>query len=102
MINFLQMEYLVSLYFIEFDKKEVTFSELYKYEAELNKKIKEKKLSICFMSSNNYAIELVKTYPNCFRLLDNSIISLITEKELISKFISYLSVEFLSIINLNK
>lgn len=91
------MEYLAALTLIKSGKQEVSLSELDSYGIKVYKTFQEEKIDAVFLFSNKYALDLVRNYSDCFELSEDKskIKRLVSEKELISKFISYLSTDVL-------
>lgn len=100
MYNFIGMEYLAALALKKLNKQEILFSELDSYGIKVNKAFQEEKIDAVFLFSNKYALDLLRNYSGCFQLLENEIKikRLVSDEELISKFISYLSTDVLSAI----
>ncbi len=93
MVKFIGMEYLAALALIEQDKEEISLSDLNAFRIHVIKAFEDNHISSIFLFSDNYALELVRNYSDCFELTNNDTVlkRLVSNEELISRFISYLS-----------
>lgn len=93
MTTFIGMEYLAALALIKLDKEEISLSELNQFRVKVVKKFTEQKISSLFLFSENYALDMVRNYSDCFELTENDtrLRRKVEPCVLISKFIAYLS-----------
>ncbi len=92
MTKFIGMEYLAALALIKLDKEEISLADLNLFRINVVKAFKENDISSVFLFSDNYAIEIVRNYSDCFRLINGDVLKRIVPKEiLISRFLAYLS-----------
>ena len=92
------MEYLVALALIKMDREEISLTELNNFRVNVIKSFKEKNLTSVFLFSDNYAINLVRNYSDCFELVNNDSVlrRKVSKDSLISRFLSYLSNDILT------
>ena len=104
MCNFIGMEYLVALAFIEKDVDEISLSDLNTYGINVIKIFKEEDINAVFLFSDEYTLELVKNYSDCFALIKNGTIlkRKVRLDVLLSKFLSYLSTDILLAVSKRK
>jgi len=93
MVRFIGMEYLAALALIKLNKEEISLSELNDFRINVIKALEDNQISSVFLFSDNYAVELVRNYSDCFKLTNNDTIlkRLVSSDVLISRFVSYLS-----------
>ena len=93
MTSFIGMEYLAALALIKMGQKEISLSDLDKFRINVVKSFEENKISSIFLFSENYALDMVRNYSDCFVLTDDgTVLKRIVEPEvLVSKFLAYLS-----------
>lgn len=93
MTNFIGIEYLAALALIKMGKSEISLSELDKFRVNVVKSFEENKISSIFLFSENYVLDMVRNYSDCFELDDNGeILKLKVEPAtLVAKFVAYLS-----------
>lgn len=98
MVEFIGMEYLVALALIKMDREEISLTELNNFRVNVIKSFKEKNLTSVFLFSDNYAINLVRNYSDCFELVNNDSVlrRKVSKDSLISRFLSYLSNDILT------
>lgn len=97
MVEFIGMEYLVALALIKMDKEEISLTELNNFRVNVVKSFKKNNLTSVFLFSDNYAINLVRNYSDCFELVNNDTVlrRKVSKEILISRFIVYLSNDIL-------
>lgn len=97
MCNFIGMEYLAALALIQDGREEILLEDLDSYGINIMKKLKENHIDAMFLFSNNYALDLVRNYSDCFELSpDEKTLKRVAAIEvLIDKFVSYLSTDML-------
>lgn len=97
MTKFIGMEYLVALALIKLGKKEISLAELNKFRVNVVKAFKDKEITSVFLFSDNYAMELVRNYSDCFELVSNDTVlrRKVSNDVLISRFLAYLSNDIL-------
>jgi hypothetical protein len=97
-VEFIGMEYLVALALIKMDREEISLTELNNFRVNVIKSFKEKNLTSVFLFSDNYAINLVRNYSDCFELVNNDSVlrRKVSKDSLISRFLSYLSNDILT------
>ncbi len=93
MIKFIGMEYLAALALIQLEKEEISLAELNRFRINVVKAFKDKEITSVFLFSDNYAMELVRNYSDCFELINNDTVlrRKVSNDILISKFLAYLS-----------
>lgn len=93
MTTFIGMEYLAALALIRLDRNEISLSDLNKFRVNVVKEFTENHISSLFLFSENYALDMVRNYSDCFELTENGTIlrRKVEANVLISKFIAYLS-----------
>ena len=97
MTKFIGMEYLAALALIRLGKEEISFAELNQFRVDVVKAFKENEISSVFLFSDNYAMELVRNYSDCFEFINNDtgLKRIVSEDVLISRFLAYLSNDIL-------
>ncbi|MDY4131062.1 MAG: hypothetical protein SOX88_07090 [Treponema sp.] len=97
MTKFIGMEYLAALALIKLDKEEISLAELNQFRVNVVKAFENNEISSVFLFSNNYAMELVRNYSDCFELINNDSVlrRKVSNEVLISRFIAYLSNDIL-------
>ena len=97
MTKFIGMEYLAALALIKLDKEEISLDELNQFRVNVVKAFENNEISSVFLFSNNYAMELVRNYSDCFELINNDSVlrRKVSNEVLISRFIAYLSNDIL-------
>lgn len=87
------MEYLAALALIQQDKEEISLADLNQFRVNVVKVLKEKEITSVFLFSDNYAMELVRNYSDCFELINNDTVlrRKVSNDVLISRFLAYLS-----------
>lgn len=87
------MEYLAALALIQEGKEEISLSELNHFRVKVVKAFKNNEISSVFLFSDNYAMELVRNYSDCFELINNDSVlrRKVPSEVLISRFLAYLS-----------
>ena len=68
MTKFIGMEYLAALALIKLDKEEISLAELNQFRVNVVKAFENNEISSVFLFSNNYAMELVRNYSDCFEI----------------------------------
>jgi hypothetical protein len=93
MTKFIGMEYLVALALIQQDKEEISLADLNQFRVKVVKAFKDNEITSVFLFSDNYAMELVRNYSDCFELINNDAIlrRKVSNDVLISRFLAYLS-----------
>ncbi len=93
MTKFIGMEYLVALALIQQDKEEISLADLNRFRVKVVKAFKDNEITSVFLFSDNYAMELVRNYSDCFELINNDAIlrRKVSNDVLISRFLAYLS-----------
>lgn len=104
MTKFIGMEYLAALALIRLDKEEISLSELNDFRVHVVKALEDDKISSVFLFSDNYALEMVRNYSDCFELVDNDtkLKRKVPNETLISRFLAYLSNDILRAVYKNK
>lgn len=97
MTKFIGMEYLAALALIKLGKEEISLAELNWFRVNVIKAFKDKEITSVFLFSDNYAMELVRNYSDCFELVNNDTVlkRIVPEEVLISRFLAYLSNDIL-------
>lgn len=97
MTKFIGMEYLAALALIKLGKEKISFTELNQFRVKVVKAFKENEISSVFLFSDNYAMEMVRNYSDCFEFIDNDsgLKRIVSEDVLISRFLAYLSNDIL-------
>lgn len=74
-------------------KSEISLSELGKFRVNVGESFEENKISSIFLFSENYVLDMVHNYSDCFELnADGEILKLkVGPASLVAKFIAYLS-----------
>ena len=72
MVRFIGMEYLAALALIKLNKEEISLSELNDFRINVIKALEDNQISSVFLFSDNYAVELVRNYSDCFELTNLS------------------------------
>lgn len=93
MTKFIGMEYLVALALIQSNKEEISLTELNLFRVKVVKAFKNSEISSVFLFSDNYAMDLVRNYSDCFELINNDSVlrRKVSNEVLISRFLAYLS-----------
>lgn len=93
MTSFIGMEYLAALALIKMGQKEISLTDLDKFRINVVKSFEQNKISSIFLFSENYALDMVRNYSDCFDLIDNgTVLKMMVEPDvLVSKFLAYLS-----------
>lgn len=93
MTSFIGIEYLAALALIKTGRAEISLSELNKFRVNVVKSFEENRISSIFLFSENYVLDMVRNYSDCFKLEeDGEILRRTVEPEvLVSKFLAYLS-----------
>lgn len=93
MTKFIGMEYLAALALIRLDKKEISLAELNQFRVNVVKAFQDNEITSVFLFSDNYAMELVRNYSDCFELINNDSVlrRKVSNDVLISRFLAYLS-----------
>ena len=91
------MEYLAALALIKLGREEISLAELNWFRVNVIKAFKDKEITSVFLFSDNYAMELVRNYSDCFELVNNDTVlkRIVPEEVLISRFLAYLSNDIL-------
>lgn len=97
MTKFIGMEYLAALALIKLGREEISLAELNRFRVNVIKAFKDKEITSVFLFSDNYAMELVRNYSDCFELVNNDTVlkRIVSEEVLISRFLAYLSNDIL-------
>lgn len=97
MTKFIGMEYLAALALIKLGREEISLAELNWFRVNVIKAFKDKEITSVFLFSDNYAMELVRNYSDCFELVNNDTVlkRIVPEEVLISRFLAYLSNDIL-------
>lgn len=97
MTKFIGMEYLAALALIKLGKEEISLAELNWFRVNVIKAFKDKEITSVFLFSDNYAMELVRNYSDCFELVNDDTVlkRIVPEEVLISRFLAYLSNDIL-------
>lgn len=93
MTSFIGMEYLAALALIKMGQKEISLTDLDKFRINVVKSFEQNRISSIFLFSENYALDMVRNYSDCFDLVKNgTVLKMMVEPEvLVSKFLAYLS-----------
>ena len=94
MTKFIGMEYLAALALIKLDKEQISLCDLNEFRINAVQALSEDNLtSIVFLFSDNYALDMVRNYSDCFELLENDTVlrRKVSNENLIARFVSYLS-----------
>lgn len=97
MTTFIGMEYLAALALIRQDKEEISLADLNQFRVNVVKAFRQNDISSVFLFSDNYAMELVRNYSDCFELIGNGSVlrRKVSNDVLISRFLAYLSNDIL-------
>ena len=98
MTKFIGMEYLAALALIKLDREQISLSELNEFRINIVKGFSEDDLtSIVFLFSDNYALDMVRNYSDCFELIENDTVlkRKVSNEVLIYRFAAYLSNDIL-------
>ena len=74
-------------------QKEISLTDLDKFRINVVKSFEQNRISSIFLFSENYALDMVRNYSDCFDLVKNgTVLKMMVEPEvLVSKFLAYLS-----------